>query len=414
MSTLGSKQDRPKDAIESWLDVMVSMLRLAPSKRTQVRDELEDHLRSRVDDLLVKGESESDAVRHAISELGETAQLARHISSANTGHQPFRRFAMNAAVFILAGSFLTAGISMMVPGGAAQTAAQGTSAAAIAGAHTAPSALEGLTLGVRESTFGEFFSQIDEHVERPVVVHWDELGHLSVEPTTKLAIDSGPISATLALSILEERWERDMHDSVAVLDADGHLEIGSRTQFDHKTRERRIYDLSAFAMDPADTAQVQRSVPHEILELVVGHVSTDSWDVMGGSGASASVFGTSLIVTAPTRMHEEIRGLLDELAAQNAERHIAQERAHKERVSMLRDEFERVHAAYTAVQGRLLEINNIIQGWGGESVTLSKEEAASFFKERQALEDKSIDLGDRVEYLRKALMTLEYEPLILH
>ena len=46
-----------RDAIDSWLDVLVSMLNLPGSQRDQVRDELEDHLRSRVDDLLIMGKS---------------------------------------------------------------------------------------------------------------------------------------------------------------------------------------------------------------------------------------------------------------------------------------------------------------------------------------------------------------------
>lgn len=104
-----------RDTIESWLDVLVSMLNLPPSQRDQVRDELEDHLRSRVDDLLIMGKPEPEAIQSAIHELGETAELAKLISTASRTRTPFRRFAMNATFFVLAGSILTASVSMMMP-----------------------------------------------------------------------------------------------------------------------------------------------------------------------------------------------------------------------------------------------------------------------------------------------------------
>ncbi len=113
--TKGINPPTSRDAIESWLDVLVSMLNLPPSQRTQVRDELEDHLRSRVDDLLIMGKTEPEAIQTAIHELGETAELAKLISNASRTQTTFRRFAMNATFFVLAGSVLTASVSMMMP-----------------------------------------------------------------------------------------------------------------------------------------------------------------------------------------------------------------------------------------------------------------------------------------------------------
>ncbi|MCR9077305.1 MAG: permease prefix domain 1-containing protein, partial [bacterium] len=102
--TKGINPPSNRDAIESWLDVLVSMLNLPSSQRDQVRDELEDHLRSRVDDLLIMGKPEPEAIQAAIHELGETAELAKLISTASRTRTPFRRFAMNATFFVLAGS----------------------------------------------------------------------------------------------------------------------------------------------------------------------------------------------------------------------------------------------------------------------------------------------------------------------
>ncbi|MGJ8635319.1 MAG: permease prefix domain 1-containing protein [Phycisphaerales bacterium] len=97
-----------RDSIGSWLDVLTSMLSLPEGERLQVRDELEDHLRSRVDDLLITGTDEQEAVRIAVAELGETAELAKLITHAHTRANPRRRI-MNTALIMAAVAGLSIG-----------------------------------------------------------------------------------------------------------------------------------------------------------------------------------------------------------------------------------------------------------------------------------------------------------------
>jgi len=97
-----------RDSISGWLDVLTSMLALPESQRLQVRDELEDHLRSRVDDLLITGTPEPEAIRIAVAELGETAELAKLISHAHTRINPRRRI-MNIALITAAVAGLSIG-----------------------------------------------------------------------------------------------------------------------------------------------------------------------------------------------------------------------------------------------------------------------------------------------------------------
>ena len=122
MSTRGSpaRQRAPvapssRDGIERWLDVLTSMLKLPPGQRAQVRDELEDHLRSRVDDLLISGTSEPDAIRQAVSELGETAELASLISNAHTQTRS-RRHVMQFTLAAAAIAGMTFGGVSMISG----------------------------------------------------------------------------------------------------------------------------------------------------------------------------------------------------------------------------------------------------------------------------------------------------------
>lgn len=110
---VGVKPSAP-DSVETWLDMLVSMLALPKPERERVRDELEDHLRSRIDDLLITGLTEPEALHKAASELGETADLARQLTRAH-GPKRKRTYAMHAALFALAGSIAAVGIMTISP-----------------------------------------------------------------------------------------------------------------------------------------------------------------------------------------------------------------------------------------------------------------------------------------------------------
>lgn len=105
-----------RDPIADWLDVLEKLLGLPPAKRRAIRAELEDHLRSRVDDLTITGLSEPEAVRTAVAELGETAELARSLKDAGRSHT--RRLWMHALAFSILGGAITMGTLSAMPGGA--------------------------------------------------------------------------------------------------------------------------------------------------------------------------------------------------------------------------------------------------------------------------------------------------------
>jgi len=120
------------DTIGNWLDVLERMLALPASRKRAIRAELEDHLRSRVDDLTITGMSEPEAVRAAVSELGETAELAERFRQAASVKR--RRYLMHAAVLGLAGGAVALGTMAVTGGtGAPSMVAAGGAVAAAAG-----------------------------------------------------------------------------------------------------------------------------------------------------------------------------------------------------------------------------------------------------------------------------------------
>jgi hypothetical protein len=90
-----------RDPVADWLGVFVPMLGLPAKGAAELRDELEDHLRARVDDLMITGSSEAEATRRAVAELGKTAELARTFRSARS--EPRRRRLMQFAILGVAG-----------------------------------------------------------------------------------------------------------------------------------------------------------------------------------------------------------------------------------------------------------------------------------------------------------------------
>ncbi len=419
-----------RDTIESWLDVLVSMLNLPPSQRDQVRDELEDHLRSRVDDLLIMGKPEPEAIQAAIHELGETAELAKLISSASRTRTPFRRFAMNATFFVLAGSIMTASISMMMPTSthnATNTMIAHSGEAAPAPVNVADP-FESAMVDVRNATFGELFDEIEAHADRPLIIHWDMLEQFGFSSDTPINIDSNPINAKLVFTILAERTEQVFYNSMAAFERPDRIEIGNRDQFDRRTREKRIYDLSVFTRPVmSDTSDRKSSMAiqnqhtvQRVMELMHSHVSSRDWTSLGGSLATSSVLNSTLVVTAPERMHEEIRVLLDELKAQ----HESQQR---EQGTQSREALDRIRAEYEISKKKYLEKSNDygriqLQGQQIEQSIVQGELSGPDFEKSQAqlgdlelmLKELKIELQEqerRYESLQSLLIHAESDQL---
>jgi hypothetical protein len=364
-----------RDAIDSWLDVLVSMLSLPATNKAQVRDELEDHLRSRVDDLLVMGTTEREAIQTAINELGETAELAKLISSATRTRTPFRRFAMNAVFFVLAGSVLTASVSMMIPTNGNNAVAVVSESESVHTIETDSKPLSEVMLDVRSATIQDLCNAISQNTDKPLVVHWERLSDLSIDRDTPILIDADPISVELTLTILAEKTQRDLRNSIAMLTEEDRIEIGTRELFDQRTTSKRLYDLSMFT----DTSEIEKTIRQhtgsvdahafvqqrdihiqnrmtEMMDLVHGHVSTSDWRSLGGSVASLSVLKTTMIITAPTRIHEEVELLLNDLRKQFEVQKIEQlhkaERSHQQ----LENEYKRIKEHYL---NQTLEVGHI-------------------------------------------------------
>jgi hypothetical protein len=99
----------PEQDFELYLSLLSRFLRLKPAQHSEIADELRDHLEQRLEELASKGLSHDEAIRQALDEFGDAAELANHFTRA--AHIRRRRLIMRCTlgtVGTLAASLLVA------------------------------------------------------------------------------------------------------------------------------------------------------------------------------------------------------------------------------------------------------------------------------------------------------------------
>ncbi len=107
VARINTPENTTSDSTKSWLDVLEKLLPMPDAERKAIRDELASHLRERVRDLTISGVSEHEAVRMAIAELGDAAELAKGYRNVKSG---WPMWARSHAMKIAATSVVVAGL----------------------------------------------------------------------------------------------------------------------------------------------------------------------------------------------------------------------------------------------------------------------------------------------------------------
>ncbi len=99
----------PENEFELYLSLLSRFLRLKPAQHGEIADELRDHLEARLEELTSQGLSRDAAIRQALDEFGDAAELANHFT--HLAHIRKRRLIMRVTfgtVAALAASLLVA------------------------------------------------------------------------------------------------------------------------------------------------------------------------------------------------------------------------------------------------------------------------------------------------------------------
>lgn len=99
----------PEQEFEIYLTLLSRLLRLSPSQKAAISDELRDHLEQRLGDLLQTGVSREEAIRIAMEEFGDVTGLA--LDFTRVSRTPMKKIVVRSTI---AASIAAAGIVFWV------------------------------------------------------------------------------------------------------------------------------------------------------------------------------------------------------------------------------------------------------------------------------------------------------------
>lgn len=356
---------------------------------------------------------------------------------------------MHALLIALSGTVVALGVNTMRPNAALPSATMAGSAAVVEASAVAP-VVDPSRITISVPAGGEL--TILDHLRRfadaaglTLEIDRTALGSLANdwhEQTIVYGDDHrGPVTLADTLDHVMSRAEYDLWTvgggagrfvAVAI---DGRLVVTTALGLDLRTTKRVVYPMARFAETAPDPlpSDLAEAVYEQVFAAVVEHVSPEHWRVLGGELANGTLIGSSLIVTAPARIHEQIGSMLDELHAQavrQAEQREAAESARREAeaarhqalVERVRAEYERALGDHKGLRQQIDQLDvAIAQQFGQQSLAGSDDpavhdahstEIARLGSESESLQMRIADVAARVDILRSRLIQLEYQPLL--
>jgi len=301
--------DTASAMLDSWLAMLVKLLRLPETDSRGIRDELEAHIRERVRDLLISGCDEHEAMRRAIAELGEAAGLAQSFRSARRSGT--RRTVMHAAILGLAGGAALFGLVSVTQdqGGLSDSVFRPQPAAAVA-------ELEQVKVDADfdKTPLSDVLAYLTKLTGRPSQVLWPRLEDAGVSADSPVSVKSKGAGVPAVLQLVSQSIGAEGSGQLELGIVEGILSVGPREFFDRRDTVMVSYDLSGVIAARMATYDEPRSnVVSDVVRVVTEFVSPDDWQDNGGDLAKLNVVGDRMFVRAPQRMHPQIKWIIGQL-----------------------------------------------------------------------------------------------------
>ncbi len=306
-------------SIDAWLEVLDRLLRLPGVQRDSIREELRGHLTERTRDLMLRGLDGESAMRQAIEELGEAAELAERFRHAN--RYPKRRLIMNTLLVGAGTIAVVASVAVMTNGsqfGSAHSSDPAMYAAADQEQRQADaSTLDTIDIDVEmDMSPREIVQAIVDTNEIGVSVDWRSLGDAGLDPDQPLGFSAQEISVLTVLDELNRRFD-DAWDTIDWRLKGRMLILDRRDVFDRQESRLVSFDISATLLNMFQTHGIDHGdATEQVSGLIYEMVEPEYWDVNGGATAHMQIVGGKLFVHAPMRMQEKVKWILDELSVQ--------------------------------------------------------------------------------------------------
>ena len=297
-------------AIDAWLAVVSRLMRLPERTRTDICNELREHLRERVRDLLLSGCDERSAVRSAISELGETAQLARRFEAAD--RPAGRRLLMHAILTLVGGGAIAAGIIAFNPNRGATHVARFGEATAV---QETPKSLTDARVSLgSDSHMRAAVEAVATEAKMGLMAEWDGIQEAGIDAESPMGLSFKELAAPRALTLIAQTAGGRMTALDWRVREGGMIEFGLRHALDAREIELVTYDITATINILAGTfTDSKEKAAEQITGLLTELVTPDYWVDNGGDLGQMRLVGGKLFVEAPTRTHTKVKWILDQL-----------------------------------------------------------------------------------------------------
>ncbi|MGI8982102.1 MAG: permease prefix domain 1-containing protein [Pirellulaceae bacterium] len=327
---------------DSYLSLLCRLLRIAPQQREQVAEEFRTHMEDRLEELLAKGMDREGAVKLALEEFGDAAGLAAQIASISQGRR--KRWIMRISVASVLGVALAGllclallpeqqHVPVIAKAQAQQEAEKPTGAPAETPEERIEKALSmPMDLDFNEKPLKEILVTIQEMAKVPVIVAWKKLEEAAINLETPVSFNVKGISLRSGLRLMLGQLgltyvvEDEVVQITTPEDAGSRQEIrvydcrdllnlpetrGGPPREAIKAHSGSLGGASPLPNSPGATPPpVKRDLPNDLVGVVNGTVSPDSWDEVGGP-ASAKEYKGMLVVLQTGENHEKVEKLLN-------------------------------------------------------------------------------------------------------
>jgi hypothetical protein len=353
---------------DRFLDDLHRSLRLRPAQRAEIREELADHFHALVDELVSQGMPRTTAIRQALDEFGDAADLAHRFTRINHPRSWIMK-SMLAASLIAAVSLGTSFLMPIEPrpgvGPGVAGADDGQSRGGrFAAASAKPDAVDPVLLKLHDTKVDAVFDQIPlegcfAYLAKTsgvnVFVNWNQIEAMGYARDQEINLSLKQVSIAAALDVLSEICE----GQIGYIVRDGIVHIGEaeaieratriivydcadlvrsgltqreREQLEHAVAKLAVTDtlrhygeagadkIDAFKDKSAQAELValieeiirDRRV-EQLIDVICTTVDAESWACNGGNVGRIQSIETRLVVTQTEAGHEAIRNLLTQL-----------------------------------------------------------------------------------------------------
>ncbi len=289
-------------AIDAWLDVLASMLRVKADERDAIVDELRDHLTRRMFDRMLAGRHEDDAALDALRELGDAASVARqytkhdaHFSRRRT-MMTYGALGLGAAATALSVTVLTSSVGDVAS--PVDTSVFDDHVTLDAFADT----LAGRDFPIGEVALDEAFDALRAASEVSFTVVWTAFLEEGFSGEDTFDITSG--DAALAFAELTDLLRAEGVD-IAWRDDESGPRLATAAYFDAREVRLAAYDLQPLFDAGVDIGELQ--------EAVTMFVHPTYWANNGGRLARMQIVGEHLFIEAPARTHAKTRWIIGQV-----------------------------------------------------------------------------------------------------